>query len=213
MKLVLSKSSLIVISLGFSLVALIGTGLASASNSPPETRLMCTRKSWASSDKCKDLAVASKNAPKDLKKEIERLASLTATSYQEVLKEHSVNVAKFQSEYSKWQIASSQHKKEQDKIQEACFKSLGIRFDPNNYHLNWPSKCMALYKLGPSVPYQQVGGPARDKWAQAWLDLTTLAKAFPQYIQPSQLSTLLNAYEPSKTCVANKNCLPRSISG
>ncbi len=34
---------------------------------------MCTRVSWAITDKCKDPAVATKNAPKDLKKRLKDL--------------------------------------------------------------------------------------------------------------------------------------------
>jgi hypothetical protein len=190
-----------------------GGALALKNAGSTESLPMCTRSSWASSDKCKDLAVATKNAPKELKKEIERLASLTATSYQELLKEHSTNNAKYQTEYSKWLIAKSKHEREQDAIQAACFKSLGLTYKPRSVAQYWPEKCLRLYELGPSQPYRWTGGPMRDKWAQAWLDLTTLAKTFPQYIQPSQLSRLLNAFDASKACVADKTCLPASLSG
>jgi hypothetical protein len=209
--LTVTRSSLIAIGLVLSLVLLTGVGSASASNSLPETRLMCTRSSWANTDKCKDLAVANKNAPKDLKKEIERLASLTATSYQQMKIEQVKMDAIYQKEMSKYTLEKAKVERQNLITQEACFKRLGRKFNPLNYSNNWPSKCMALYDLGPSEPYRWVGGASRKIWAQAWLDLSTLAKTFPQHIQPDKLSLLINAYESSRACVSNTSCVPPGL--
>lgn len=172
---------------------------------------MCTRTSWANTDKCKDLAVASKNAPKDLKKEIERLASLTATSYQQMKIEQIELDATYKKEMAKWTLEKAKVDRQNLITQEACFKSLGRKFNPLNYWKNWPSKCMSLHNYGPSQPYRWVGGASRKVWAQAWLDLSTLAKTFPQHIQPDKLSLLVNAYESSKACVSDPSCVPTGL--
>ena len=185
-----------------------GAHSVSALSHSPNSRLKCTRTTWANTDKCKDPAVASKKAPKDLKKEIERLASLTATSYSQLKTEQIALDKIYQKELAKWRIEDEKHKKEQLVVQEACFKSLGMKFNPSNYSYNWPAKCMALHKFSPSQPYRAIGGASRKVWAQAWLDLTTIAKTFPQHIQPDKLSLLINNYEIAKACVPNPQCLP-----
>ena len=75
------------LSIAFLLIASCFVSISEASAEPtssPNRLVMCVRKTWASTDKCKDPAVASKKAPKDLKKEIERLASLTVTSFEQL---------------------------------------------------------------------------------------------------------------------------------
>jgi hypothetical protein len=176
-----------------------------------EKSTACTRQSWASTDPCKNLAVATKDAPKDIKNEIERLASLTVTSAEAMRIEHQENKKKFEIELQQYKTDEAKRVRKQNEVQAACFESLGKKFDPTNYYQDWPSKCMDLATFGPSQPSFVPGGPQRQAWAQAWLDLSTLAKTFPQYIQPSSLSTLINVFEDAKACVLNKNCIPNNL--
>lgn len=190
-------------------VATFALSLLSSNQSPA-----CVRQTWASTDPCKGLAVAINDAPKDLKNEIERLASLTVTTFEATKKEDKENEKKFQEESKQYKIDEANQNEKIIAIQSECFKSLGRKFDPTNYFVNMPSKCADLfidYPSGPSHPYRSRGGPASQSWAQAWLDLSTLAKTFPQYIQPGSLSLLINAYEKAKTCVADPTCLPNNL--
>jgi hypothetical protein len=193
----------------FGIVVKVATSMISSAKSPA-----CVRQSWASTDPCKNLAVATKDAPKDTKTEIERLASLTVTTFELTKLEDAESEKKYQSEVQQWKIDTADRKEKIIEIQSACFKSLGIKFDPTSYLVSMPSKCAALftkYPSSPQQPYRTQGGPASQAWAQAWLDLSTLAKTFPQYIQPSSLSLLVNSYEKAKTCVSNPNCLPEGL--
>lgn len=190
----------------FGIAVKVTTPVISSDNSPA-----CVRQSWASTDPCKNLAVASKDAPGDTKNEIERLASLTVSSYEATRKEHADNKTKFEKESQQYKVEQAERVRRDNEVQAACFKSLGKKFNPTNYYEDWPSKCEDLYTPGPFQPSFVRGGPARQAWAQAWLDLSTLAKTFPQYIQPSSLSTLINVYENAKTCVPDPNCLPEGL--
>ena len=159
----------------------------------------------------KNLAVATKDAPEDTKNEIERLAYLTVSSYEAIRKEHADNKTRCEKVLQQYKIEQAERVRIDNEIQAACFKSLGKKFNPTNYYEDWPSKCEDLYTPGPFQPSFVRGGPARQAWDQAWLDLSTLAKTFPQYIQPSSLSTLINVYENAKTCVPDPNCLPEGL--
>jgi len=176
----------------------------------PNRLVMCVRTTWASTDKCKDPAVASKNAPKDLKKEIERLASLTVTSFEQLKIEQVALDNIHLKELQQYTIDKAKSEKYNIATQTACFKSLGKKYIPKSY-VPTPEKCLLLLDWGPELPSRRIGGESRIIWAQAWLDLATIAKTFPQYIQPRNLSLLINAYEPAKACVADYKCVPKGL--
>lgn len=199
----------LLLSIALSASALISSGQKSMDFDPvkkeaPASYVACKRTTWAVTDKCKDPAVANKSAPKDLKNEIERLAALIASSTEEVKKEISDWNLKEIGDYAKRVQEANRFRKEL----RLCYQKLGLNYD--TYKGLIPDKCFELWtkSLSPSRnPYP--GGPMRKKWAQAWLDLTTLAKTFPQHIQPSVLPNLLNTYDSAKKCVADNSCYPR----
>ena len=96
-------------------------------------------------------------------------------------------------------------------FEEKIAKSFGKKYNPKVFDPNTPMKCLVLRDYGPESPSRIIGGASRIIWAQAWLDLATLAKTFPQHIQPSHLSLLINAYEPAKACVADYKCVPKGL--
>ena len=189
---------------------LVGPNPTSATSVNPDRFFTCVRVTWESTDKCKDPAVASTKAPKDLKKEIERLASLTVTTERAARAEKSSLDKSFKAAIGKWMMQSSNHEAEQKAKQISCWKSVGLNYERDFNRKTWPTKCLAIYELGPEKPY--IGmfypGPKRYEWVKAWLDLSTLAKTFPQHIQPTILPTLINAFEGIKSCGDDRMCYP-----
>lgn len=202
------------LSIAFLLIASCFVSISEASAEPtssPNRLVMCARKTWASTDKCKDPAVASKKAPKDLKKEIEKLASLTATSFEQLKIEQVALDNDYYKRLRQYDIDKAKVDLYNIVTQTACFKSFGKKYNPKVFDPNTPMKCLVLRDYGPESPSRIIGGASRIIWAQAWLDLATLAKTFPQHIQPSHLSLLINAYEPAKACVADYKCVPKGL--
>jgi len=189
---------------------LVGANPTSATSVVPEKLFACVRVTWENTDKCKDPAVASKKAPKDLKKEIERLASLTVTTERAARAEKSSSDKAYKAAIGKWMMQSSNHEAEQNAKQISCWKSVGLNFKRDFNRKTWPAKCLAIYEPGPEKPYINnfYSGPKRYEWVRAWLDLSTLAKTFPQHIQPTVLPTLINAIEGIKSCLNDGMCYP-----
>jgi hypothetical protein len=187
---------------------LVGANPTSATPVIPERLFTCVRFTWESRDKCKEPAVASKKAPKNLKKEIERLASLIATSSKAARAEKASHDKANKAAYGRWQMQSSNHAAKQKAKQIACYKSLGLNYERDHNRRPWPEKCLQIWELGPSQPYPRTDGPKRKEWVNAWLSLITLAKTFPQHIQPTVLPTLLNASDNTKACLNDPFCYP-----
>lgn len=166
------------------------------------------RVTWEKTDKCKDPAVASKKAPKDLKKEIERLASLAVTSSRAARAEKASHDKANAAASATWRLKSSKHETEQKIKQIACYKSLGLNYERDWNRIPTPQKCLAIFDLGPSEPYLSTDGPKRKEWVNAWLSLITLAKTFPQHIQPTVLPMLLNSFDGTKACLNDRFCYP-----
>ncbi len=206
MKVFFLKATTLVSFVSFSL--LVGANPTSATPVIPERLFACVRVTWESTDKCKDPAVASKKAPKDLKKEIERLASLVYTSARAARAEKASHDKANMAESAKWRLQSAKHEAEQKAKQIACYKSLGLNYERDHNRRPWPEKCLQIWELGPSQPYPRTDGPKRKEWINAWLSLITLAKTFPQHIQPTVLPTLLNLYDDTKACLDDSYCYP-----
>lgn len=166
----------------------------------------CKRTTWASTDKCKEPAVAKTDAPKDLKVEIERLASLIASTGAALKSEHAAWAKQASRDY---QRDMREYEASKSKLRE-CFKKIGLNYDTYSGG-GIPKKCEEFWTLPPGR-HQFMLVTKRVAWAQAWLDLSTLAKTFPQHIQPSVLPMLLNANENARACVSDQKCLPEGMS-
>ena len=189
--------------------------LAEPINSP--SRLIMCVHTPGKSDNCKDPAIAAKTAPKDLKKEVERLADLIAISLP-LAKTEALEQSKFaRAEYLKKKTSLLLVKKQAHNKWEACLKGHGLKSsqsNPKNFCSNEFSASLsaeANYIALSNVSSSDAGrGRYFEQWLSAWESLATLAKTFPQHIQPNQLTTLLNAYDNIKSCKANNSCtLPK----
>jgi hypothetical protein len=143
-----------------------------------------------------------------LKKEIERLASLVVTSGRAARAEKVSHDKANNASYGKWQMQFSNHQAEQKAKQIACWKSVGLNYERDALKVTWPAKCFAIFRFGPSQPSLATDGPKRKEWVNARFSLITLAKTFPQHIQPTVLPTLLNAFDSAKACLDDPFCYP-----
>jgi len=193
------------------------TPVSAEPTNSPNRLVMCVRKTWASTDKCKDPAVASKNAPKDLKKEIERLADLIVISLPLAKTEAIEQSRVARAGYLKNKKSLLLAKQQADDKWETCLKGHGLKSSQNNPKNFCSNEFLA--SLSATARYIELSNVSNtdagwgryfDQWLSAWESLATLAKTFPQHIQPNQLTTLLNAYDNIKSCQANKSCgLPK----
>jgi hypothetical protein len=150
-------------------------------------------------------------APKDLKAEVDRLAELILTSYDKAVAE---------------KVASDRliGKLGVDLLQleneiNSCYRNLNYKSWSGNYRRE--SKCSFLEDRYFSMESQKMDrvigrfeepkSSFRKVWARAWLDLTTLAKTFPQFFNPTELPGLLNYFERAKICVGEKSCYPKKL--
>lgn len=148
-------------------------------------------------------------APKDLKAEVNRLAELIYSSYDKAVAE---------------KVAGDRliGKLEVDLLQleneiNSCYRNLNYKSWSGNYGKE--SKCSLLEDRYFSLEsrkmdrligrFEEPKSTFRKVWAGAWLDLTTLAKTFPQFFNPAELPGLLNYFERAKICVGEKSCYPK----
>lgn len=200
-----------------SLVALVGSGNpASAAQTPSPNRLaMCVRKTWAKTDTCKDPAVATKSAPKNLRNEIERLADLIVASFPKAQTEATAQTKRDKIEFSRIKSLLLADRNRADATWKNCLLRYGLKPEsnnPRNYCFN-----EFLNAAGAQTNYSGTNswvearvtrgsGKYFNEWLSAWESIAILAHTFPQYIQPIELPTLLKAYDNIKACRAANNC-------
>ena len=161
--------------------------LSTASAEPPKAPnrfIMCVHKP-GTNDKCKESSATKKSAPKELKKEFNRLMDLTVKSL--------ADARKLDPEKAKWNPPKEFLKciSQYSSGQKAPFDGLSNPTCWRNHVWN---------------PYYS----AFDNWINGWESLAILAKTFPEHIEPSALPTLLKAYDNVKSCKANDSCaLPK----
>jgi hypothetical protein len=149
-------------------------------------------------------------APKDLKSEVNRLAKLIGTSHIEMAAEKSAADNEKASRIKLLESQSSQLAYDIDN----CYRGMGYKSASGNRGKE--SKCSLMEDRSLSLEAQRLDiemniNPDlvyRKIWSQAWLDLTTLAKTFPQYFKPLELPFLLNYFETAKQCVIQSWCYP-----
>jgi hypothetical protein len=145
---------------------------------------MCVHKP-GTNDKCKESYATRKSAPKELKKEFNRLQDLIVKSL--------ADARKLDPEKAKWNPPKEFLKciSQYSSGQKAPFDGLSNPTCWRNHVWN---------------PYYS----AFENWLYGWESAAILAKTFPEHIEPSALPTLLKAYDNVKSCKANKSCaLPK----
>lgn len=178
----------------------------------PEKMVACVH-TPGTNDKCKDPYFALKSAPKEMKKEIERLGDVIAVSLPKAIAEEKAQIAKAKKDGEPKKRALFLEKSKADSALKECLRKYGLSTSSKNPRSYCSSEQFEVFLAESSYNDHELrlsasfnSGKYFDQWLSAWESLGILAKTFPQHINPMHLPYLLKGYDGVRSCKANDTC-------